>query len=217
MQQVKQSLQGWFFVEGSVQSFVREMYPERSKPAELQNEDDGVAHAWLHNIELGDQLRGAKNRVAIPFWCSTKKKKSPYVIEVASTLALALDKNKALQAMIDAGPTAEPNLQVMTDAAPTADVTADTAVHDADEAVVTTEVSANFEGSRYAGRYADHNEGAGTMNKLKHVCRAIKCRDWEAASELVWQFEHSNEVMAKLLDGWGPETSCSSGTKRQRR
>ena len=163
--------------------------------------------------------------MAIPFWCSTKEKKSPYVIEVASTLALALDKNKALQAMIDAGPTAEPNLQVMTDAAPTADVTAhtaadvtaDTAVHDVDEAVVTTEVSANFEGSRYVGRYADHNEGAGTMNKLKHVCRAIKCRDWEAASELVWHFEHSNEVMAKLLDVWGPEMSCSSGTKRQRR
>ena len=191
MQQVKQSLQGWFFVEGSVQSFVREMYPERSKPAELQNEDDGLAHAWLHDIELGDHLRGAKNRVAIPFWCSTKKKKSPHVIEVASTLALALDKNKALQAMNDAGPTAEPNLQVMTDAAPTtdvtadtaADVTADTAVHDADEAVVTTEVSANFEGSRYVGRYADHNKSTRKIKKLKHICRAIKHKNWAIISE----------------------------------
>ena len=68
MQQVKQSLQGWFFVEGSVQSFVREMYPERSRPAELQNDDDGVAHAWLHSIELGEQQRGGKNRADIPLW-----------------------------------------------------------------------------------------------------------------------------------------------------
>ena len=113
-------------------------------------------------------------------------------------------KNKELQATIDSGPT----------------VTADT---DDDDAAVSASPShafnaENWDGNKHIGRYADLNEGAGTMNKLKHLCRAVKCRDWPAAEELVCYMESSNETMEKLLDGWSPDSmSSSSGNKRQRR
>jgi hypothetical protein len=208
-------LNGWFFVQGSVGGWLREILKGRHSAVlnglDIPASAKGKCIAWcpepLNQEKLPLYSPPVGQGIHVPYHA----KKAVQGLFVETTVKFLTDK------------LGSPILAVQNEASGSGGKTeADKAVvasevHDDEEGEVQTEPahkrrradryweqleydqpdldSSLFPDGKYRGKFSDLGEGAGSLNQLKHLLRAYCASDWDECDQLVRKYSEKHEEL----------------------
>jgi hypothetical protein len=221
-------LNGWFFIEGSVGGWLRDLL-KGSKHSQLLNglkihaSAKGKCIAWCPEPMTPDKLPLFSPPVGQCVHVPYHAKKAVQGLFVDTTVQFLTDKlGEKL---------GEPKLAVENEASGSGGNTA------ADKAVVALEVQDDdgeeeeaqparkrgrweqqqeykqpdldhrlFHDGKYRGKYSDAGEGAGTLNQFKHLLRAYCASDWDECDQLVRRYSEKHALLVFYKDSLNVRT-----------